>query len=181
MGKRKLKLDFDLGLESQAIGISSPLKDYRLIWFMNKQMGSSFKRIVDVEFNVIPSKPPCPFPVFSYKSKVDHLEFLLIANNCNGSVLIPSLKAANYILVINGFLLEETKRKLFSDLRKVKNVLAVFEIAFETHKKMDDLVMQLELHTTELEVARKKRAKELRKFDYSNLKKLNDESNLPKN
>lgn len=179
MGKKKLKLEFKQEMESHVIGISTHLKDYRLIWFINKSIGFSFKRINDIMFSASPSKPKQAFSTFTYNNEEDHLEYYLISNTNNNNICIPSLKAANYLLIINGYLPEDANKKLITELRKIKNVLTVYEIIIDKDKKIADLISQVELHIINLQ--KKEKEKKKKRFDIKDLNFIKNESNLPKN
>lgn len=179
MGKKKLKLDFEHELESHVFGIATHLKDYRLIWFLNKDASYSFKRLEDLSFSSIPSLPEQFFSIFTYQSEVDHLDYFLINNKGESGAMFPALKTANFFLIINGFIPEDSKQEIIKNLRKVRNVLTVFEIDINKHKKVYNLIDQIEIHLIELK--KKEDKSKSKRFNIKDLKFVKDDTNLPKN
>lgn len=143
------------------LGISSQLPDYRVIFELNKQLGFSFAK--EIDFITVNNKgelqPPCSFYLFHDE---DHrLHFYLLANRHELGLLFPTIKLADFILILEGTIKKVQLDALLSSLRKVPKIQMVFDIKPSDLKNIDYFLTDLELHL--LEINKEKRQKTLKK------------------
>lgn len=99
--------DFEFDHDYSLIGIHSILEDYRMAYFLNKNLNVHLKRFKeDLDF---PSKN-CSFPFFSYEDKATFTSWSLIANK---HTFIDNVNALN-----NNLFKEETKTSFLISEKK---------------------------------------------------------------
>ncbi len=145
---KKLSLDIDYTAEFSFIGISCHLKDYRLSFFINQECGLNLRRIEDF-MQEDEQKQSITYPLFYYKCPETNNNFCLISNHHSEKKLIPALKQFDYFLLIQNNLPPNKKKNLISNLKKIKNLLAVYEIEFSKLKNINQLLVDLELQLIE--------------------------------
>ena len=100
-----------------------------------------------------PATRPEEAPHFSFYLCDDPdngLNIFLISNKYQGNILIPEQKAADYFLVIKGYLSPETFALYIQVIRKLNQVITAFSIS-PSGKKIDQFLEDLELHTIDIQ------------------------------
>ncbi len=149
MGKKLFQIDYFDGYH--LLGIVTHLKDYRLAYFLNRETGSGFAKFEDL--CVGDNKEEDCYSLYRYHRKEDHITFYLISNANNTHKLIPSKKEMDYFLLIKDAVGNGIAGEMAGQIRKIKNIVAVFKLDMNTIKDMELLLEMIELH----EVEQKKR------------------------
>ncbi len=137
------------------IGISSPSKDYKLGWELNKELGLNLCRIDDVlKQNVIKSVheeselivpeddgPNQSYSHYRHSDEEKGIEYDLVSNKSDGGLLIPEQKQADYFLIIRGVYNQAFGNKILSNIRKMTNVQTAFSIDANKLKSKEFLIM----------------------------------------
>lgn len=145
---KKLSLDIDYTNEYAFIGISCHLKDYRLCFYLNKELDFKFKKIED--FNQLDeSQQTHPYSVYFYNCPDSNTNFCLISNHHAEMKLIPSLKQFDFFLLFQQNLSKNSKVELIRKIKKVPNMLMAYEIDFSKMNKINYLITELELQLIE--------------------------------
>jgi hypothetical protein len=122
----KIEFDYDFGL----LAISSSIKDYRLCYFINKELGTAFKRIDDLDLYDKEHRKQCSYSIFKCAVEIDNLLYYFISNKSNfaSQLLIPQLKNIDYLIKISGnyseMILQHWKQKLV----KIPYIETIFEV-----------------------------------------------------
>ncbi len=147
--------DFEYDHDYILIGIHTILNDYRLAYFLNRELKIFLERFKnDLDF---PMKN-CHFPFFIYEDEASFVSWSLISNkfvsidsiNSNDNnlfneetkikFLIPEKKKVDYFIKISGYI---KKEKLQDILMKVKNtdkIIASYLIDPYSIKSRDNLI-----------------------------------------
>jgi hypothetical protein len=126
------------------LAIVTHLKDYRLAFFLNRETESQFARYEDL----CVGDDKC-YSLYRYHRKEDHITFYLISNTNEIRKLIPSKKEVDYFLLIKDAVGNGIAGEMVGQIRKIKNVMAVFKIDMTSVKDMDLLLEMIELHEVE--------------------------------
>ena len=145
---KKLSAKIDFSSEYTLIGISCHLKDYRLTFFLNKQLNIKLRRIDDFT-QVNPDKEELSYSVYFYHCPDTKNNFCLITNHHSEGKLIPALRSIDYFLLIENELPGERKKELISKVKTIPNLLTAYEIELSKVKNINQLLAELELQFIE--------------------------------
>ncbi|HEX7367721.1 MAG TPA: IPExxxVDY family protein [Pelobium sp.] len=128
-------LDFDFKL----LAITSPLKDYRLCFAINKFTEFDFRKADDLEIS-FKNTPKKFFSRYIYYPPNIECEFILLANKGTGGLLVPEMKAVDYFIIIKEFIDEEDFELLLSQLKQINDIQATVAINPEKIKSKENLI-----------------------------------------
>jgi hypothetical protein len=141
---KKLFLDFEDQIIYSIIGISSALKDYRLMFYLNKLSGFEFKRAEPFIFNI--NGTDFLYSLYIYLDHKNMRNYYLISNKANAVKLVKDFQHFDYILIMDG----EIEDKYVSDLSKrIKSVSGInmsIEVDEEHLNKIPNLRFNFDLH-----------------------------------
>lgn len=118
--KKELDLDFYL------LAISTPLKDYQLVYAINNNLEVDFKKIDDLVIE-LSGDIEHYFSLYHFRNFMNK-DFYIIGNKCKEGYLIPELKESNFFLMLRNFHdLEDlkyysTKLKSLNDIQLIINI-----------------------------------------------------------
>jgi hypothetical protein len=161
---KKFKLEVDFENETVLIGISSHLKDYRLVWLINKQLGFKFIKTKDFIYKTSRLKKEINFSCYYFQDESNNSSYFLLSNlsvldNIN---LINEHKQANYIFFCENPFQNKNTKLLITDIKKTPNILTAYEISQFELKYINNIISDLEL----LLISIKKEEKEKKKNHY---------------
>ncbi|MDF3077890.1 MAG: IPExxxVDY family protein [Sphingobacteriaceae bacterium] len=138
MNKQTLKyeLDYDFVL----IAITTPLKDYRLCYTINKQLLIQFYRTDELQLQFGLADAPVYFSKFYYKADQGETEFFLLSNKGAEGYLIPEMKEADYFILIHNYIDKEDLEQLITGLNQISEVLAAIEVDPRRLKSKENLI-----------------------------------------
>lgn len=137
----KLILKYEIDLDFILIAITSPLKDYRLCYFINKFTNLQLAKAEDYELPVSRGSQPLKFSFYQYFIENSETEFHLISNKgIEGGYLIPEMLHFDYFLIIKNFIDDEDLELLESAIHTIPDVLVASKIAPEKLKSKENLI-----------------------------------------
>ena len=120
-------------------GITSSSKDYRLCWYLNKELGISFSRKDPITI-INKKKETVNHELFVFEDENVQIKYRLIENKKGPSTFLPEAGKADYLLV-----LDESPVVLSGEIanrvRKIRPVLLVFEIKIDQLKNKENLLL----------------------------------------
>jgi len=120
------RLDFDYDYDFLLFGISCHLKDYRLVWMLNKTLGIHLKKEEDI---VVDDTPPAKsFSFYAWDDEGNRLKYILVANRGDSGYLVQEQKQADFFIVLEGIYSIIDKDELLSKIRSTEQVLMAFEL-----------------------------------------------------
>lgn len=128
------------------LGLSTQLKDYRLSFLLNKLPGFCFTRVEDLSVKIPDAGEPIHFSLYTCSDEENFNAYTLISNRSTDHFLVPSVKQADYLLMIEGPFKKQQKDELLKSLRTVPNMLLAAEINTSSVKQFESLLSDLELH-----------------------------------
>lgn len=135
----KYRLEWEDDSDFIAIGIASHQKDYRLAWALNKALDCSFIRLEDYKSV---GKTPSRHAFFKWSEPEGHYSFWLLANRGEEAFLLPELKQADYLLVIEGMTDMLDIQSIQGQVKKIDTVLTAFEIDQTKTKSIQNIVVE---------------------------------------
>jgi hypothetical protein len=147
---KKLLLNFDFESKYALLGICSPLKDYRLSWFLNRSLNLKLTKIEDLKISFPKNKEASNFSIYYFDDEENFSTISFISNKTYGNTLLPEFQHADFLLLINGQFEKLNKKNYVSEIKKIANVLTVFNIEINKTKNIDTIITEVELHLTEV-------------------------------
>lgn len=163
--RKHLTLDLDFGLELDfvLIGISSPLRDYRLCHFFQKETGLVFTRgkedYIDhkgypklrdkdemdyhivFERNKLKELAKHHFTIYRYCDEGFEFEYYIVNNrSIEGTTLVPELPNFDYFLMIKHYIDRDDLNKLLSNIRRISEVILTKKLDPTLLKSRENLI-----------------------------------------
>jgi hypothetical protein len=132
------------------VGISCHLRDYRLSYLVNENLGFRLVRLNDLPYLAQGAKEPRHFSLYRWRDDDQYNAYYLIANRSEESLLIPQMRQADFLLLVEGPFKKKQQDDLLSRIRKVPNINTAFGIPFSTVKNYENILTDLELHLNDL-------------------------------
>jgi hypothetical protein len=131
-------------------GISCHQKDYRLAFLLNESLRIRLTRLDDMPYLAPGAKEPVLYSLYRWRDEDQYNTYYLLTNRSDESLLIPQVKQADFLMLIEGPFKRKQQDDLLSRLRKVPNVLTAFPISFSAVKNYESILTDLELHLNDL-------------------------------
>ena len=138
MNKRILK--FEIDLDFVLIAITSPLKDYRLCYYINKQLSFNFIRQTDLGIDIHHNNQPALFSIYHHYWETTETEFYFIANKGSDGLLIPEMREVDYFLMIKNYIDNHELDELVTQLNKIPEIVAAVKIDPKKIKSRENLL-----------------------------------------
>ena len=139
---RKNIIKFESDFEGALFGIVTQLKDYRLCWYINKELGYDLKKMNDIEIIHKKKNKTAVFSLGRYENDLDKWLVHLVSNRHQGEYLIPEVKQTDFLLVINGAIDEEKKDEILSALKSIPAIQFIVTLDYEALKSKENLVFE---------------------------------------
>lgn len=120
------------------------MKDYRLSFFINQICNLKLKKIDDFIQKEVQNEL-CAYSLFFYNCVETNNSFSLISNHHPEKKLIPALKQFDYFLLIQNQFPTSKQKEFISKLKKIPNILTVYEIDYNKFKNVHNLLIDIEL------------------------------------
>jgi hypothetical protein len=119
--RNKLTLNTNIIVESffedaHLFGIVSTIKDYKLCWYINKQLGYNFRLCTDINVCITRSNRQYEFKIFEFIEPVLHQSHYIYNNLNDGEYLLPELKNFDFIWLVKADYFEEDLKETFTKL-----------------------------------------------------------------
>jgi len=133
-------LKFEIDLDFVLIAITTPLKDYRICYVVNKSLNFNFTRIPDLAVDFQQNGSLAFFSFYSFYPEDTKNEFYFIANKGTEGHLIPELRSADYFLLIKNHVAETEADALVYSLNKLTEIVAAVKIDPKKIKSRENLL-----------------------------------------
>jgi len=128
------------------VGISSPLRDYRLAYFINRNAGLSLCRFDDLPVFNEKDGVLYDYSLYSCYQSDQRLHYHLIGNNHPAAKLITLYKHADYFLFVASQPDEDKLDNIIASVKSIPGVQLVFRVNNDTIKNLEGIMSDLELH-----------------------------------
>lgn len=138
MGKSILDIEYEFNF--WLIGISSHLRDYRISWALNKALGIALSK--ENDFEIVHKKQGDAqfYSHYAFTCEQTQRIYHLFSNKCPNGYLLPEIKHADYLLMLDGNFNNQVIEELCKLVRKTQHINAVFNIDVETLKSKKNLI-----------------------------------------
>lgn len=157
---KKLKIPFNTSEDFVLIGIASSLEDYRLAYFLNKNLCLNLEKKIDFLFYNNKIKTDIAYSYYEYVDENDFLDYVLLENKKSKSTLINYWKIYDYFLIISGAISKKDFnmiKDIVSEIQNVQVVKVLFNSKEETinisqnlFDEVNNLMSGIELHRIEI-------------------------------
>lgn len=137
MSKKILRIEHDFNFT--LIGIASSAKEYRLCWFLNKELHLDFIKTDDLELEYDRSSV-CFFSIYKYIIENTETEYYYISNKGINGFLIPERKETDYFFMANKKLLKDQEKEFLAQINKIELVQAAYLMNPKTIKSKENLL-----------------------------------------
>lgn len=124
--KKVVKLQVDNEIRFALVGISSHENDYRLVWAINNQLGTSFTRTGDLVIHQPKIGSDLEFSRYIFTDEDTYITYYLISNRCDNGFLFPEIKNLDFLLKINGEISPHDIQALVKMLKSIEVVSACY-------------------------------------------------------
>lgn len=138
LNKRVLK--FEIDLDFVLIAVTSSLKDYRICYYINKQLNFNLVRQPDLEVDIYHNNDPAMFSMFNHYWEASETDFYFIANKGSDGLLIPEMRSVDYFLMIKNYIDPQDLDDLISMLNKIPDIVAAVKIDPKKIKSRENLL-----------------------------------------
>jgi hypothetical protein len=133
---KKLKLDDQAAAEFRGLAIVSPEKDYRLCFFINKELGIDLEKSASLTvFDPVKNKRN-PVTCFIHKDPDNDTRYYFAKNRQESLFMIPEMKQADY-LILEPVGQKNTVEALKKQLSNISAVQGCFTISPQNLKYID--------------------------------------------
>ncbi len=120
--------EYDFGI----IAISSHQKDYRLCWFLNRDLKIQMERGKDLE--LIQNNESAYFSCFHFSDEVIDVHYSLIENFSGSTLFLSEVKQADFFFKISGETNVQLESTLLSQIKNCEVVQTAFKLEPEQLK-----------------------------------------------
>ena len=124
--KKIHKLFFSEEPDFALLGIGSHVKGYKLCWHVNKKLQ------IDLEKKEAEKQIKKEGLKYTYVDNLSKTEYNLFFNQIKKGYLLPEQKNINFFLQIKNPLWEKEKKGVIEKLKKIPEILLVFELDLKT-------------------------------------------------
>ncbi len=142
----KLTLDIDVltndfFADTRLFGIQAPVRDYVFCWQLNNLLGYNFRLNTDVDIQVRKKSRSYYFEVYQHTEANSFLCHYLYDNHNDGEYLLPEFKHMDFLWLMKGDTVEETKSVgIAASIKSISGVLMVAELTNENFKNKQRLI-----------------------------------------
>jgi len=133
-------LKFELDLDFVLLAVTSQLKDYMFCFKINKQLGTDFCKVTDLELPFNASNEIFYFSRYFFLMPETETELYIIANKGTEGFLVPEMKKADFFLLIRNYIDEDDLKLIISKLNKIPEVLVAVEVDPKKLKSKENLI-----------------------------------------
>jgi hypothetical protein len=136
----KKVLKFEIDLDFVLIAITSPLKDYRLCYLINRGLHLNFTKTEDLCLDPLHGGSPSFFSIYQFRQANSDTDFFFIANKGSEGYLVPEMNKTDYLLMIKNYFEPEELEKLVTGLNHIPEIVAAVKVDPKKIKSRENLL-----------------------------------------
>lgn len=136
----KTTIKFELDLDFVLVAITTQLKDYMFCFKINKQLGTDFYKIADLELPFNNDEDPFYFSRYFYLMPDTEAELYILANKGTEGFLVPEMKKVDFFLLIWNYIDDDDVKALINGLNRIPEVLVAAEVDPKKLKSKENLI-----------------------------------------
>jgi len=136
----KKVLKFEIDLDFVLIAITSPLKDYRLCYLVNRTLRFNFVKTDDLYLDPMHGNNPAWFSVYKFRFDESDTDLFFIANKGSEGYLIPEMNKTDYLLMIKNYIDNQELEKLIAGLNGIPEIVSAVKVDPKKIKSRENLL-----------------------------------------
>jgi len=136
----KTTLKFEIDLDFVLVAITTQLKDYMFCFKINKQLGTNFSKVTDLELQFNIDEGPFYFSRYFYLMHETEAELYILANKGTEGFLVPEMKKVDFFLLVQNYIDEDDLKVLIGGLNRIPEVLVAAEVDPKKLKSKENLI-----------------------------------------
>lgn len=126
----KLTLNIEPDFEFDLLAIVSPLRDYRLAYFINKHTSMALVRTHDLELKDAKSRVQAWFSRYQYYDYMERTVYYLLGNQSlvGSQQLVPELKPFDYLMMAKGDSSQKPLSTFTEALHNITQIQTLIEV-----------------------------------------------------
>ena len=139
---KKNKLIADVDFDFSLLAIASQLKEYKLAWVINRDLGIRLIKQPDEVFHFLGNEK---LYISNYLFQTEHSKVRLLYNRsrektASGQFLIPELRQFDYLMLIEGFEGSMEVQEVRGKIKSIEGVQMVNLIEVDPLRSRDNLI-----------------------------------------
>lgn len=136
----KTTIKFELDLDFVLVAITAQLRDYMFCYKINRQLGTNFCKITDLELLFNADEEFFYFSRYFFLMPETETEFYILANKGTEGFLVPEMKKVDFFLLIRNYIDTEDLKQMISGLNKIPDILVAAEVDPKKLKSKENLI-----------------------------------------
>jgi len=141
---KKLQLDYEDDNAYYYLGISSSIDDYQLVFDLNKYLNMNFRRVESFRFSN--KGEEFTYSLYTYIDDDNMVNYYLLSNKDVSKRLVPQFKHIDFILIVEGEIIDEEVKTLSRDIMKLSRVMLASQLSADNFDKIKGLRYEFDLH-----------------------------------
>lgn len=140
---RKKKLEADINYDFSVIGMITPMKEYKLAWYINKVLDIQLIKEVDIELDFLKSRN---ILISNYFYETEHSYLRLLKNKAinesdtKSAYILPELKKFDYLILTQGYEATMSLQEMKKALSQIPKMQYVQNFQIEDLKSKENLI-----------------------------------------
>jgi hypothetical protein len=132
-------LKFEIDLDFVLIAITSPLKDYRLCFLINRALSFNFAKTEDLELDLNIGGQSY-FSFYQHSPENSETDFFFISNKGTEGYLVPEMNKTDYLLMIKNYIDENDLDSIITGLNRIPEIVAAVKVDPKKIKSRENLL-----------------------------------------
>ena len=137
------------------VGISTSLKDFQLVHYLNKQFDTKFCKIQDIIF-YDKNGSLGEFPFYYHRNSDLKIDYYIFSNRSDKNILLSKYRNFEFIVLFEVSSYAIPLKDILREMRHIKNLSAALEIPLNTIKNLGAILEDIELHLLDVSSNKKK-------------------------
>ena len=135
----KFSLEFEEEYPFFVVGITASVRDYKLCWHLNKELGLQLVRDQSLEI-LNKRKDSVSHEFFSFEDEDAQVNYRLIENRKGGNYFLSEAPKADFLLVLDESPILD-RNELIKKIKSIRPVLMAFEIDLDQIRNKQNLLL----------------------------------------
>jgi hypothetical protein len=141
---KKLLLEYEDENPYFYIGISSSIKDYQMIFDLNKHLSLKFKHVDAFHFKT--KKKEFVYSLYTFIDNANLINYYLISNKDKTNRLVPTFKHLDFFMIVEGEIDDAQIDELARNIKQLPRVLFSSQLEAENFEKIKGLRYEFDMH-----------------------------------
>lgn len=128
------------------IAINSPLRDYRLTYFINQAAGISLVKTDDLPVFLEKEGKEFTYPLFTCYEASLRIHYYLIGNNHTGGKMCSDYKQADYLMLLHSPDESGHAAEIIAKVKAINGIQIAMKADLAKIRNLEGLMTDLELH-----------------------------------